>query len=102
MQDGRSRLGAWPGWPALVGLGLLVLAGAARAQEALPRLTEVGPWPVISRLLGYDGRLWFANSVKGRNHNSADVYSFDPERGVLRYERHLFSQDAGRPLVADG
>lgn len=40
--------------------------------------------------------------MKARNHNSADIYSFDPARGELRYERHLFSQDAGRPLVADG
>ncbi len=73
----------------------------ARAQEALPRLAEVGPWPVVSRLVGYGDHLWLVNSVKGRNHNSADVYSFDPATGRLRYERHLFSQDAGRPLVFD-
>ncbi len=95
-------------WPrsivlALAALGpMVLLAAAASAQEAFPRLARVGPWPVVSRLVGYEGRLWFANSVKGRNHNSADVYSFDPETGGLRYERHLFSQDAGRPLVADG
>ncbi len=87
---------------ALAALGLLWLIPVAHGQEVLPRLAEVGPWPVVSRLIGYEGRLWFANSVKGRNHNSADVYSFDPVRGDLRYERHLFSQDAGRPLVADG
>ena len=87
---------------ALAALGLFWLSGAALGQEVLPRLAEVGPWPVVSRLIGYGGRLWLANSVKGRNHNSADVYSFDPARGDLRYERHLFSQDAGRPLVADG
>lgn len=89
----------------LVALGLVALVAApavAPAQEGLPKLAQVGPWPVVSRLVGYEGRLWFANSVKGRNHNSADVYSFDPETGALRYERHLFSQDAGRPLVADG
>jgi hypothetical protein len=102
MKNGRSRLITWLGRPALIGLVLLLLTGGAQAQEVLPRLAEVGPWPVVSRLIGYDGRLWFANSVKGRNHNSADVYSFDALSGELRYERHLFSQDAGRPLVAGG
>jgi hypothetical protein len=106
MKDVLSRLAARRGWPALVGLGLLLLTagakGQAQGQEVLPRLAEVGPWPVVSRLVGYQGRLWFANSVKGRNHNSADIYSFDPAEGELRYERHLFSQDAGRPLIADG
>jgi hypothetical protein len=57
---------------------------------------------VASRLIGYQDRLWLANSVKGVNHNSADLYSYDPDGGALRYERHLFSQDAGRPVVADG
>ncbi len=65
-------------------------------------LARIGPWPVVSHLVGYRDRLWFANSVKGVNHNSADVYSYDPASGEVRYERHLFSQDAGRPAVADG
>ena len=72
------------------------------APEPLTVLAKVGPWPEISRLIGYNGRLWFANSVKGRNHNSADLYSYDPESGQTRYETQLFSQDAGRPLVAGG
>lgn len=65
-------------------------------------IAQVGPWPVASRLIGYRGRLWFANSVKGRNHNSADIWSLDPANGNKRYERHLFSQDAGLPLVSKG
>ncbi len=65
-------------------------------------IAQVGPWPVASRLIGYRGRLWFANSVKGRNHNSADIWSLDPATGTKRYERHLFSQDAGLPLVSKG
>jgi len=65
-------------------------------------IAQVGPWPVASRLIGYRGRLWFANSVKGRNHNSADIWSLDPATGSKRYERHLFSQDAGLPLVSKG
>ena len=42
------------------------------------------------------------NSVKFVNHNSADLYTYDPATGDTRYERHLFSQDAGDPVVADG
>ena len=107
MNDGRFMFGKWCRTSALAALALLWLSSAAQGQEAsgqesLPRLAEVGPWPAVSRLIGYGGRLWFANSVKGRNNNSADIYSFDPSGGDLRYERHLFSQDAGRPLVADG
>jgi hypothetical protein len=42
------------------------------------------------------------NSVKVADHNSADVYSYDPATGQARYERHLFSQDAGDPVVHHG
>lgn len=92
----------------IVRVTLLVLsiaappAAPAAAQNRLEVLARVGPWPVVSRLIGYDGRVWFANSVKGRNHNSADIYSHGPTDGDTRYERHLFSQDAGWPVVADG
>lgn len=65
-------------------------------------LAQTGPWPVASRLIGYRGKLWFANSVKGRNHNSADIWSFNPRTSEVRYERHLYSQDAGHPLVYNG
>ena len=41
------------------------------------------------------------NSVKFVNHNSADVYSYAPATGQARYERHLFSQDAGDPVVSN-
>lgn len=74
----------------------------AENPRSLDILAEVGPWPVASRLVGYRGRLWFAGSVKGVNHNSADIWSLDPASGDLRYERALFSQDAGRPLVRGG
>ena len=74
----------------------------ARGAEPLPVLARVGPWPVISQFAGFQGRLWFANSVKGVNHNSADLYTYDPGSGKVRYERHLFSQDAGDPAVVDG
>jgi hypothetical protein len=86
--------------------GCLFAGGPAPAlagtPSEVPVLARIGPWPVASRLIGFQGRLWFANGVKGVNHNSADLYSYDPGSGALRYERHLFSQDAGQPLVWDG
>jgi hypothetical protein len=89
---------------------LLVAAAAAAgpappalaAEDALPVLARVGPWPVVSRLIPYRERLWFANSVKGVNHNSADLYSLGSGEAAPRYERHLFSQDAGQPAVVGG
>ncbi|MEP3464941.1 MAG: sialidase family protein, partial [Parasphingorhabdus sp.] len=81
-------------------------AQKSSVQEAgklqLDVIAQVGPWPVASRLIGYRGKLWFANSVKGRNHNSADIWSFNPNTSEVRYERHLYSQDAGHPLVYNG
>ena len=56
----------------------------------------------MSALIPYRGKLWFANSVKFVNHNSADLYSFDPTNGRTRYEKYLFSQDAGHLVVANG
>ena len=40
--------------------------------------------------------------MKFVNHNSADLYSFDPVSGKARYEKHLFSQDAGEPVSSHG
>jgi len=56
----------------------------------------------VDAIIGYGPRIWFANSKLFRNHNAADIYSYDPATGALRYERALFSQGAGRPLVAGG
>ena len=84
---------------------VLMCAPGALAQETPKRMevvARVGPWPVISQMIGYRGRLWFANSVKGVNHNSADLWSLDPKTGEVRYERHLFSQDVGAPLIYKG
>lgn len=83
---------------ALAGVGM----SAAAAELEWEVRARVGPWPVISQVIGYRGRIWFANSVKGRNHNSADLWSLDSETGDVRYERHLYSQDAGVPLVHRG
>ncbi|HWP23028.1 MAG TPA: formylglycine-generating enzyme family protein, partial [Candidatus Binatia bacterium] len=65
-------------------------------------LASPGPWSGVAGLIGYGGRVWFVNSVKFVDHNSADIYSYDPASGVTRFERHLFSQDAGQPTVANG
>ena len=70
--------------------------------DPLVMLSQPGPWSGVSGIIGFNRRVWFVNSVKFRNHNSADVYSYDPVSGETRYERHLFSQDAGDPMVADG
>ncbi len=70
--------------------------------QELAVVARVGPWPIASKLIGYRGRLWCVNSVLGRNHNSADVYSYDPVSRSTRYERHLFSQDSGDPIIKFG
>lgn len=85
---------------AFVAFGLM--APKVSANDTLVPLAQIGPWPAISGLIGYQGRVWFVNSVKFEDHNSADVYSLDPVTGWLRYERHLFSQDAGRPAISGG
>ena len=79
-----------------------ILIGFRLVREHLQPIARVGPWPAVSSLIGFQGRLWFANSTKFADHNSADLYSYDPKSGAVRYERHLFSQDAGLPAVAGG
>lgn len=87
----------------ILALALSVLVPrAAHADGKLVPLASPGPWPGVSELIGYGGRVWFANSVKFLDHNSADIYSYDPISGKTRYERHLFSQDAGAPAVTGG
>ena len=76
-------------------------SGAA-AETVLQPVARVGPWPGVSELVGFGERLWFVNSVKFVNHNSADLYSYHPGSGEVRYERHLFSQDAGEAAVVGG
>jgi hypothetical protein len=80
----------------------LGLASAPAPAGELVLLAQPGPWPHVATLIGYGGRLWFVNSRKFVNHNTADVYSYDPLTGGVRFERALFSQDAGDPVVAGG
>ena len=86
---------------------LLPLAGrpgfaTPPSLPALEVLATVGPWPTLSALIGYRGRLWFANSVRYPNHNSADLYSLGLAAGDIRFERHLFTQDVGTPVTTGG
>ncbi len=89
----------------VAGLLLIGTAGKAAAAEApreLALLTQVAPWPVVSQMALFRDRLWFTNSVKGIDHNSAEIYSYDPVTRATRYERHLWSQDAGNPFISGG
>lgn len=100
------EFGARAGLSGVLIAGCLFATGPAPVRAdvlpEIPVLARIGPWPVASAPIGFGGRVWFANSVKGVNHNSADIYSYDPRTGALRYERHLFSQDAGQPLAWNG
>ena len=87
---------------ALAVIAALLCGPLPAAAEKLVPLGRGLEWSGVSGLIGYQGRLWFANSVKFVNHNSADVYSYHPQTGRARYEKHLFSQDAGDPVVAGG
>ncbi len=76
--------------------------GQASTIDSLDVLARAHTWPTLSAGVFYRNRLWVVNSVKGRNHNSADIYSYDPTSKAFRYERHLFSQDAGDPTIHAG
>lgn len=100
--EATSRV-AWRGVLGVIALSAVLVRPAATSGDTeLELVSRPGPWPVVSQLIGYRGRLWFANSVKFRNHNSADLYSYDTNTGMTRYETHLFSQDAGAPAVSHG
>lgn len=65
-------------------------------------LAQPGSWSAVDAIIGYGPRIWFSNSELFRNHNAAEIYSYNPTTGAMRYERALFSQGAGRPLVGGG
>lgn len=83
---------------------LAVIAGLAPhvAAEPLRLLAQPGPWPAISGLIAFDGRMWLVNSDPHVNHNAADIYSYDPAHGTVTYETALFSQGAGDAVVFEG
>lgn len=83
-----------------------VMAASMPLQTAssaeLSVLARPQPWPAADHLIAYRGRLWFSTAVRGINHNSADIWSFDPDTRKPRFERFLFSQYAGIPAVHRG
>ncbi len=66
------------------------------------RVAHFPSWPGVSQLITYDQRVWLVNSQPYKDTNVADVYSYAPSAGRLSYERSLFSQDAGNPVVYQG
>ena len=100
----RAAKRAGPLIGALAALALCAPVATAALDRPAPLklLAQIGPWPSVSKLIGYRGRLWFTNSVKWEDHNSADLHSYNPATGDVRYEAHLFSQDAGDPAVHKG
>lgn len=79
---------------------LILIVGTVPSFAAdLTVLARPGPWPVADRSIVYQGKIWFSTAVKGVDHNSADVWSYDPASRKLRFERYLFSQDTGHPVV---
>jgi len=104
--DSARRGGhCWHRWLSPILLLILLCQPAFPSTDTvdpLIRLGRPGVWPAISNLIIYDGRVWFTNSQPYVDNNAADVYSFDPATSTLRFERGLFSQSVGIPVVVDG
>ena len=84
----------------LTGLLWLVVPNPASA-ESMVQVAELKAWPGVSQLISYNDRIWFVNSEPFKDTNVADIYSFSPASKALKYERSLFSQDVGNPVVHD-
>jgi formylglycine-generating enzyme required for sulfatase activity len=67
---------------AALALVTALLSPITVVAQPLERLVEPGPWDSVAGLVGYGDRLWLVNSVKFVDHNSADVYSYDPQRAA--------------------
>jgi len=81
-------------------LWLLVPIHASAEQAS--RVAQLTNWPGVSQLITYNDRIWFVNSQPYKDTNVADIYSYSPSDGKLKYERSLFSQDVGNPVVYKG
>lgn len=73
----------------------------ANAQE-ITRVAQLPAWPGVSQIIAYDQRIWFVNSEPYKDTNVADIYSYSPATEAVSYERSLFSQDTGTPVVYQG
>ncbi len=75
---------------------------SALATESVKQIASFPQWPGVSQLISYGNRIWFVNSQPFRDTNVADIYSYDPANKITQYERSLFTQDAGNPVVHRG
>lgn len=84
----------------LIACWFATLPMQSRAAEDVIQIASFEQWPAVSQLIAYKNRLWFVNSQPFENTNTADIYSYLPGANAsVRYERSLFSQDAGSPVV---
>ncbi len=72
------------------------------AADSIERVAELKAWPGVSQLISYNDKIWFVNSQPYKDTNVADIYSYSPAAKELNYERSLFSQDVGNPVVYRG
>lgn len=97
----RTRAAALAAMAAF-GLAAPAMPAAAGGFVPLIEIARPGPWPGVSRLIAFDGGIWFVNSDPFADVNAADVYRYDPAQRTVRYQRGLFSQHAGAPAVFRG
>ena len=106
----KKRQGIW--WPAgrcifsisrgcVFVLFVFLFSSNGWAQQ-LERIAHLPQWPGVSQLVVYNDRIWFVNSHPYKDNNVADIYSYSPDETSVCYERSLFSQDAGVPVVYEG
>jgi len=82
---------------------LLLLSLQVGAEPVKMKLVaSFATWPGVSQLIAYRGRIWFVNGEPFADTNVADVYSTGVSGADIRYERSLFSQDTGTPVVHEG
>ncbi len=77
---------------------LFFFSSNAYAQQ-VERVAVFEQWPGVSQLISYQDRIWFVNSEPFKDTNVADIYSYSIEQGSVQYERSLFSQDIGDPVI---
>ena len=90
----------------LCSMGSVVLSAtvptAASSATVAQRVVKLPQWPGVSQLIVYKDRIWFVNSEPFDDNNIADIHSYSVDTGQVRYERSLFSQDTGNPVVYKG
>ena len=85
-----------------IAFAIVTLLSPGISAKEVRRVAVFEQWPSVSQLITYRDRVWFVNSKPFEDSNVADVYSYSIKDDSLRYERSLFSQDLGDPVVHDG